>query len=203
MIHLAPDEHIIYTARKHSFVFFTETTFIFIFALLPLIFLAEAKNISINKILTGVTVEPFLWYLYVIWIIILWLMFTYIWTDYYLDMWIVTNKHMIDVDQRGLFNRKISTSRLDLIQDITVQVPSIFATFLGYGDIHMQTAGQSREFILKNVARPYKLKEVIVQEQDAITERRYARLGNAYDNQPPENIKNAPAVTDGGHEENR
>ncbi|MBI2109351.1 MAG: PH domain-containing protein [Parcubacteria group bacterium] len=172
MINLAPDEHIVYIARKHSFVFFTETTFIFILALLPLILIPGLESILIANALSGVYVGSILWYLYMLWLIVLWIAFAYVWTDYYLDVWVVTNKHMMDIDQRGLFSRKVSTSRLDLIQDVTVTIPGMLATFLDYGDIHMQTAAQSREFTLKNVAHPNKLKDIIVKEQDKVADKK-------------------------------
>ena len=168
MIDLAPDEYIVYTARKHSFVFFTETTFIFILALAPLILLSGIEGYAGSQIFGGLNFVPFMWFLYILGLTILWLVFVYIWTDYYLDVWVVTNKHLVDVDQQGLFNRKVSTSRLDLIQDITIEVPGLLATMLKYGNIRMQTAGQSREFLLFSVAKPYKLKEVILSEQDKL-----------------------------------
>ncbi|MBI2047508.1 MAG: PH domain-containing protein [Parcubacteria group bacterium] len=172
MISLAPDEHIVYTARKHPFVFFTETTFIFIFALAPLIFLLGIEGYANSQVFSGIHFIPFMWFLYTLWVSILWLIFAYIWTDYYLDVWIVTNKHLIDVNQQGLFNRKISTSRLDLIQDVTVEVPGILATMLKYGNIRMQTAGKEREFVLNSVAKPYVLKDTILKEQDSLAEKR-------------------------------
>ena len=171
MITLGENEYVVYTARKHFFIFATEALFVFVFAAIPLFFLPTAESKTVHELFTGVAVLPFLWYLYTLWIIILWLTFVYIWTDYYLDVWVVTNKRVIDVDQHGLFNRKVSDTRLDLIQDITVDIPGIFATFIGYGDILMQTAGKDQEFILKEVAKPNKLKEVILKEIDVTHER--------------------------------
>lgn len=173
MLKFGPDEYIVYVARKHSFVFFTETTFLFVLALAPLIPLARVETFTKNAI-QGVHPESFFWFLYFFWLTILWLVFVYIWTDYYLDCWVITNKHILDIDQHGLFNRKVSTSRLDLIQDITVEVGSIWATFLKYGDIRIQTAGKEREFVFRNVARPEKLREHILREHDTVMEKREA-----------------------------
>jgi uncharacterized membrane protein YdbT with pleckstrin-like domain len=162
MLHLSPNENVIYTARKHSFIFFTEALFIFILAVLPIVPLALAEQFLPTSFLVGIEPELFFKYLYMLWLIIMWLTLAYVWTDYYLDAWVVTDKRLIDIEQRGLFNRKISSSRLDLIQDITVEVPGLLPTLIDYGDIHMQTAGQQREFVLKGVAKPYSLKDEIL-----------------------------------------
>ncbi len=84
--------------------------------------------------------------------------------DYYLDVWYITNQKIIDVEQRGLFNRKISTFRLDMIQDTTIEVPGILATFIGYGDIHIQTAGRNEKFTLRGVNNPARVNQIITAE---------------------------------------
>src|SRR3989344_1398468 len=157
MIQLDQDEHIVYVARKHWFFFVAETASIFILIIAPFV-----------AIFVLLEQEFFLVFLYasMLWTAVFLVVLAYIWTDYYLDVWVVTNKRLIDVDQNGLFRRKISSSRIDLIQDLTVEIPGIIATISGYGDIHMQTAGQSREFVFKNVSRPENLKDIILKEHN-------------------------------------
>lgn len=98
----------------------------------------------------------------VLYYMFLWLYFFIIWVDYYLDIWIVTNKRVIDVEQKGLFSREVSEFPISRIQDITVEVVGIVPTIFHYGNIHVQTAGESRKFIFKDIRDPYKVKDEIM-----------------------------------------
>ena len=64
------------------------------------------------------------------------------WLEYWLDAWIVTNFRLIDINQIGLFRREHSEIPLSRIQDISIETNGVLATFLGYGNIRIQTAGE-------------------------------------------------------------
>lgn len=81
--------------------------------------------------------------------------------NYYLDCWIVTNKRTIHTELRGLFSRIVSSVPHDRIQDITINVHGILPIFFHFGDLHIQTAGEFREFIFRQIPDPYKTKEII------------------------------------------
>ena len=65
------------------------------------------------------------------------------------------------MEQKSFFSRDVATLRLDKIQDIRVKIRGILATFLDFGEIQIQTAGESEEFILRYVPKPDKIKSVI------------------------------------------
>lgn len=75
-------------------------------------------------------------------------------TDYWLDVWIVTNERIINIEQHGLFKRLVSEVRLDQIQDITSETLGFMETFLTYGDVYIQTAANKERFQFKNVDNP-------------------------------------------------
>ena len=162
MIKLEENEKIIAEVRKHWFIFLLESIGSILAIITPIIILI----ISIPFIEISVSENTFLIsvFFYLIWIIIVWIYFFLSWTDYYLDVWIITNRKIIDIEQKGLFNRETSSFRLDHIQDITIDVSGIIATLIGYGDIYVQTAGENRSFSLKFVANPTEVKEIILKE---------------------------------------
>ncbi len=94
-------------------------------------------------------------------LLILWQAIWLVITNYYLDSWIVTNKRTIHTELRGLFSRIVSSVPHDRIQDITIDIHGILPTVLHFGDLHIQTAGEFREFIFRQIPDPYKTKEVI------------------------------------------
>jgi len=71
--------------------------------------------------------------------------------DYYLDVWIVTNKRIINIEQKGLFARVVSEKELSRMQDVTSEVKGFLETFLHYGNVFIQTAGEKERFVFQQV----------------------------------------------------
>lgn len=84
-------------------------------------------------------------------------------TDYWLDVWIVTTERIINTEQHGLFNRLVSEVRLEQVQDVTSETLGFLETFLTYGDVYIQTAGEKMRFRFKNVDNPDEVKIAIIQ----------------------------------------
>ena len=82
-------------------------------------------------------------------------------TDYYLDTWIVTNERIINIEQKGLFSRIVSELHLNQVQDVTSETHGILATFLSYGNVHIQTAGARERFNFKQIDNPEEIKRII------------------------------------------
>ncbi|MFA5993641.1 MAG: PH domain-containing protein [Parcubacteria group bacterium] len=90
------------------------------------------------------------------------ILFFLVWIDYYFDVWVITNKRIINIEQKGLFSREVSELELDKIQDVSVSVLGIIPTFLNYGDVFIQTAGEKERFVFKKIANPYWIKDLIM-----------------------------------------
>ena len=84
------------------------------------------------------------------------------WLDYYLDVAIITNERIVDIDQDGLFNRTVSELHLSKIQDVSGNVKGIVGTMMDFGDVKVQTAGTTEEFILDTIPHPYKVSKMII-----------------------------------------
>jgi len=87
-------------------------------------------------------------------------------TDFYLDTWIVTDHRILEIHQLGLFKRDMSELRLSKIQDVNVKVEGILPTFLNYGEVIIQTAGEIPEFKFEQVPNPQAVKDKILQLYD-------------------------------------
>lgn len=104
------------------------------------------------------------------WFLLMWIGAFIIWTDYFLDVLIVTNKRIINIEQKALFSREIASLRLDKIQDITIDINGVLATFLSFGNIRIQTAGEQEEFLVRFIKNPESLKSTILKEHDRVSE---------------------------------
>ena len=87
--------------------------------------------------------------------------------SYYLDVYIVTDHRIVDIDQAGLFNRKISELHLHQVQDVNAQVKGIFATLLHFGDVNIQTAGERENFTFSAIPNPYTVAKQIINLHEA------------------------------------
>ncbi|MBP6005820.1 PH domain-containing protein [Candidatus Saccharibacteria bacterium] len=74
---------------------------------------------------------------------------------------IITNQNLVEVEQKSLFNKSISTLRLVNIQDVSADVSGPFQSALGYGTVTVQSAGEKRNFIFQYVPQAYELKDYI------------------------------------------
>jgi hypothetical protein len=61
------------------------------------------------------------------------------WIGWYFSVFIVTDKRLIQITQKGLFHRSVIDMGLNQIQMVNYQVAGLQETLLGFGTIMMQT----------------------------------------------------------------
>jgi len=74
------------------------------------------------------------------------------------------------MDQKSLFSRDVATSMLEHVEDITTEIHGLIPTLLGFGDIHLQTAAESREFTIKGIPSPADVRRKIMKAQEDAVE---------------------------------
>lgn len=70
---------------------------------------------------------------------------------------ILTNLHLIQVEQTGLFNRNVSQLSLARVQDVSAKRSGLLATILNYGNVEVQSAGEQEKFVFRNAPAPQQL----------------------------------------------
>lgn len=149
---LDKDEFVVFESRRSWYAVWGKTMGLIFSILIPLILFSLFE--SLNEIQFSGDKSALLTAFVLIWVFIIWNFLFLLWTDHYLDIVVITNKNLIDVEQKGIFAREISILELSKIQDITTDVGGFIPTVLGFGDIHIQSAGTSKEFLIKNIANP-------------------------------------------------
>jgi uncharacterized membrane protein YdbT with pleckstrin-like domain len=171
-IQLETDEVILSIIRRHWFFVFSQCLSILVLTIVPLCLYTAVKLFAPIDIIREIA--PFtlhLFFLYAAWLLILWMMLTTIWTNYYLDMLCITNRRIIKIDQMGLFRRKTGSFRLEKLQDVNVEINGIVATFLDYGTVHAQTASADmEEFREVFLPKPQEIKAIVLKAADALTQ---------------------------------
>ncbi len=67
---------------------------------------------------------------------------------------IVTDENVTEVQQLGLFNRKVSELTMEDIEDVTANTHGILSTIFNYGILTVETAGEQSNFVFKYCPNP-------------------------------------------------
>ncbi len=97
--------------------------------------------------------------------ILLLMVFTLYFHNYYLSLQVITNERVIDIDQKGVFNREVNELSLGQIEDVSFKQQGFWGTIFNYGNVILQTAGTGSNaggnledkingFVFNNVPNP-------------------------------------------------
>jgi uncharacterized membrane protein YdbT with pleckstrin-like domain len=161
---LEPGEHVVQEARKHWFLFLAELLPYAIIAVVPF---------ALPKLL--VLAPPFAPYtaffdattalghaVLGVWLLITWTLAWSAFTRYFLNAWVLTNQRIVDIKQRGYFNREVSSLFLSRVQDVTTTVIGVLPSLLDIGNINVQSAGTVDEFHMQGIPRPEQMRDLIL-----------------------------------------
>lgn len=95
---------------------------------------------------------------------------------WYFNVYIVTDKNIVDVDFHSILFKNIDVAPLRNIEDTSSQMGGILNSFFHYGDVFIQTAGNARNIDLESVPRPHHVADFILDEAHKI----YGRGRDAY-----------------------
>lgn len=157
-----PDEVIHNIIRRHWFDIFLQ--YIPVMGALFLLF-AVAMSSGFWMSDSSPEGESALFFFESLFLLMLWMYASLIFVDYYLDVWIVTDRRVINIEQKGLFSRQVSELYYSKIQDVTTEVKGLFPTFLNYGDLFVQTAAEKERFRFHNIPNPYEVKDLVMRLQ--------------------------------------
>lgn len=162
---LEDQEQIVAVIRRHWFNLAAEVIAIVFLALLPLISFGILNGMfDIYEI--AYLYQPYLIASYVILLLILWMSLFNIWTNHYLDTWVLTTKRLITVDQRGFFHRATGSFRLERLQDVQVSVSGIIPTFFDFGTVEIRTASEET-FTMRGLPHPSRIKTQLMEASGA------------------------------------
>lgn len=155
------DEKVVKVLRRHWLTLLPLCFSLLFILLLPF---AAAIVIEIVKpeIYTNQTLTTLLVLGGSIFLLFAWLFLFQNYIDYYLDIWIVSDRRILNIEQHGLFGRTVSELRLYRVQDVTSEVRGFWKTMFNYGDVHIQTAGEEQRFIFEDVPRPSDVAKLIL-----------------------------------------
>jgi hypothetical protein len=171
------DEQVVLFLRRHWFIFFIHLLsvlaaiigLVLIYVFFTLFGGDFSQSEYYNLLLFGESLGT----------LFIWNLFFILWLDFYLDAWIVTNERIININQKGFFNRDISELKLTKIQDVTSEIVGVVPTLLNYGNIYVQTAAEVERFTFYQIPNPNEVKNTIVQLQEKERHHEEKEMGQA------------------------
>lgn len=82
-------------------------------------------------------------------------------TLWYFNAVLVTSIRIIDYDVTGILVKHISETKLNLVEDVNYSQVGSVRTIFDYGDVTVQTAGASENFIFELVPQPARIVKII------------------------------------------
>lgn len=152
------DEKVLLFVRKHfitNAVWITAGVF---FLILPLI-------IGPISVITHFSV-PFFSTKYILFITLFYYLFvtSYLFIRFitwYFNVSFVTSERIIDIDFSDVIYKNLAATKLGLVQDVSYTQTGVFRTFFHYGDVLVQTAGETTQFDFEAVPQPENVVHII------------------------------------------
>lgn len=161
-LNLRYDEEVMSVMRKHWFVLLERVFVYIVLFFLPIILLLILPTFGLS-----VGGAAFVIFFSMLWMLIFLMAIFTVWTIYYLDLWIVTNQRLIDIEQRALFNREITTLRMETILDVQVNIEGVIETILDFGTLQVMTSGRAGpDASIIGIPYPEKERDVIMRQVD-------------------------------------
>lgn len=144
-----PDEKVELVFHQHPIVMRRHLIFgmlIILGGVLPLLWFPQAYDLGVKIAWGGLGVVVCYW--------------TYIWVSWYYSVYIVTNQRLIDVRQKGFFNRRVAEYSLDKVQNVSYHIKGLQAVVFKFGDITAQT--YVGDLVMEYIYKPVQIHSRII-----------------------------------------
>jgi uncharacterized membrane protein YdbT with pleckstrin-like domain len=158
-----PDEQIIMFVHRHRIAFLIPLLIIFVLVILPLFFIFAGPSIGFDPLgwdwgIAGLGAY-FLFAISVAFVL---------WVDYYYDLLVITDQHIVNIEQDSLLGRRVSYVSLLRVQDANGKTSGLLQSLLNYGTILIETAGETPDIVQRDVANPSEIAHKVMELHDAL-----------------------------------
>lgn len=120
---------------------------LFLWSATPLIQLGWLEGIGWNAFFLGLAVA--------------FLVLVYRWIGWYYSVYVVTDERIVEIKQKGFFDRRVSEYGLDKVQNVNYHVSGFQGAILQFGDITAQT--YVGDLVMSKIHKPVHIHEQIVE----------------------------------------
>lgn len=157
-----PDEKVIYLLRRHPYTLFPLVLGMIAIFLIPAFLYLYLQETQPEFLLNPIGM-PLLVLGGSAFFLLTWLFLFQNFMDYFLDVWIITTRRILNIEHTGLFSRTVSELRMYRIQDVTATVQGAIQTLFDYGEVEIQTAGERQHFLCEEIPHPNAVAKTILE----------------------------------------
>lgn len=156
---LQDDEDLVMFVRHYPASYLLKGVVLFLYFLLPFFFLFPLWDAGmIGRIVFGLLLVSAL------------LLVTRFWAVVYFNSLIITDRRIIEIQQKGLFEQHVSEVQYEKIQNISYAKKGLLQMILGFGSVFVHSSSQAKPIEIKHVHNPRGVREMIVQLMDERSE---------------------------------
>lgn len=161
------DEEILIFIRRHWMAYLGWASILMIMVLTPFVVLPIVQSFTSVSLFRG---EPLVYTALLTGAYLLFTsaLFITTWIEHYLDVTIITPDRLININQVGLFNRRVAELNLLRVQDVSAQLNGYFETLFQYGTVVVESAGDFPNFIFRFVPKPNIVANTILSLHDEV-----------------------------------
>ncbi len=156
-----PGEKVKTVIHRDAIIAVKRVLFFALLLALPVIVIAMVNSLF-PALINVVWAWPLLLLVSSAYVLFVWLLFFFSLLDYFLDVWIITDRRIIDIRQNGFFSRSISEMHLSRVQDISSETHGFFPTVFRYGNVVIQTAGEQTKLFFEEVNHPEHIRDMLM-----------------------------------------
>ena len=167
MVEIDENEHIVQIIWDQWFVLVGKVITLMLALIFPILAILVFNLIPVEQVLViAGSVFVLKIFFVTLWLIIVWIVGWNVWTNYFLNVLIITDIRLFDITQKGFLRRQSASFRIDHIQNIVVDQTGIISSLLNFGTVRFETAGENINFVAKYIPSPYEVKKLIDEMQD-------------------------------------
>ena len=147
---LEKDERVVVVVRSHMIRQLAKIIGALVILLAPFFFLVPLftwGNTGIGIFVAGIVLGTFL--------------MLRVWVIAYSDSLIITNKRIIDWNQRGLFDRVVSDVLLEDVHEVSFRIHGVLGTFLRVGTVYVHSDQDEVVLMMPAVKNPVRVQALI------------------------------------------
>jgi len=76
-------------------------------------------------------------------------------------LFVITDHRIIDIDQKGFFDRVVTESSFVQMEDVHYRIHGILAMVFGYGTVYLQMKGDIADLKFEHVKRPARVQDLL------------------------------------------
>ena len=145
------DEEVLYVFRKHPVVMRKGLVVGMLLILLSTIPVAIKPTLGFGWFFGGIGIG----------MVVALLFFAPSWISWYYSIFILTDQRLIQITQKGLFNKAVVDMQLSQIQMVNYQIAGLQETMLGFGTLVMQT--YMGDLVIHDIHHPAKTQKKILE----------------------------------------